>query len=60
MTLPKAGATLEHVGTYAMAAEGQAVDWDESGPGHFWGITRKGGEMIEMRLPLGRQVALLP
>ena len=51
VTLPKGGATLDYAGTYAMAAEGQAIDWDESTPGVFWGITRKGGEMIEMRLP---------
>lgn len=51
VTLPKGGATLDYTGTYRMAAEGQAIDWDESQPGRFWGITRKGGEMIEMRMP---------
>lgn len=51
VTLPNGGATLDHVGTYAMAAEGQAIDWDEGERGHFWGIARKGGEMIEMELP---------
>ncbi len=50
VALPKGGATLDYAGTYSMAAEGQAIDWDESQQGHFWGITRKGGEMIEMRL----------
>lgn len=50
VTLPKGGATLDYAGTYAMAAQGQAIDWDESQRGHFWGITRRGGEMIEMRL----------
>ncbi|MBB4858710.1 hypothetical protein HNO88_002036 [Novosphingobium chloroacetimidivorans] len=50
VTLPKGGATLDYRGTYAMAAEGQAIDWDESAPWHLWGIARKGGEMIEMRL----------
>jgi hypothetical protein len=50
VTLPKGGATLDYAGTYTMAAEGQAIDWDESQLGNFWGITRKGGEMIEMRL----------
>lgn len=50
VTLPNGGATLDHVGTYAMAAEGQAIDWDESKPGNFWGITRRGGEMIEMSM----------
>lgn len=51
VTLPNGGATLDHVSTYAMAAEGQAIDWDEGQRGHFWGIARKGGEMIEMELP---------
>lgn len=51
VTLPNGGATLDHVGTYIMAAEGQAIDWDEGERGHFWGIARKGGEMIEMELP---------
>jgi len=54
VTLPKGGATLDHFGTYTMAAEGQAIDWDETKPGNFWGIARKGGEMIEMRLPMSR------
>jgi hypothetical protein len=52
VTLPKGGARLDYRATYTMAAEGQAIDWDEGRPGHFWGITRKGGEMIEMRLLL--------
>jgi hypothetical protein len=54
VTLPKGGATLDHVGTYAIEAEGQAIDWDESAPGMFYGISRKGGEMIEMRGPFAR------
>jgi hypothetical protein len=49
--LPKGGATLDHVGTYAIEAEGQAIDWDERVPGMLYGIARKGGMMIEMRLP---------
>lgn len=52
--LPNGGATLDHLGTYAMAAEGQAIDWDETSTGHFWGISRKGGEMIEMKLALAK------
>ncbi|AUW59733.1 hypothetical protein C1T17_18275 [Sphingobium sp. SCG-1] len=54
VTLPKGGATLDYAGTYTMAAEGQAIDWDESNLGIFWGIARRGGEMIEMRLPGSR------
>jgi hypothetical protein len=52
--LPKGGATLDHLGTYAIEAEGQAIDWDESALGIFYGISRKGGEMIEMRAPFTR------
>jgi hypothetical protein len=50
--LPKGGATLDHVGTYAIEAEGQAIAWDAAVPGMLYGIVRKGGTMIEMRLPL--------
>lgn len=49
VTIPKGGATLDHVGTYEIEAEGQAIDWDESAPGMLYGIKRKGGEMIEIR-----------
>lgn len=51
VTLPKGGATLDHVATYTIEAQGQAIDWDESAPGMLYGIMRKGGTMIEMRLP---------
>lgn len=54
VTLPKGGATLDHVATYTIAAEGQAIDWDESAPGILFGIARRGGEMIEMRVPVTR------
>lgn len=54
VVLPKGGATLDHVATYTIAAEGQAIDWDESAPGILYGITRRGGEMIEMRVPVTR------
>lgn len=49
--LPKGGATLDHIATVAMEAEGQAIDWDESRPGILWGISRKGRDMLEMRVP---------
>ncbi|SFR89390.1 hypothetical protein [Sphingomonas jatrophae] len=55
VTLPKGGATLDHVATYAVAAEGQAIDWDERAPGTLYGIARRGGEMIEMRVPVARK-----
>jgi hypothetical protein len=48
--LPKGGATLDHVATVAMQAEGQAVDWDESRPGILWGISRRERSMLEMRV----------
>ena len=53
--LPKGGAALDHVGTYAIEAEGQAIDWDEQAPGMLYGIARKGSTIIEMRL---RQLAI--
>lgn len=49
--LPKGGATLDHVATVAMEAEGQAIDWDEFQPGVLWGISRKDRAMLEMRVP---------
>ena len=49
--LPKGGATLDHLATVPMEAEGQAIDWDEHQPGILWGISRKGREMLEMRVP---------
>ncbi len=57
VSLPKGGTTLDHVGTYTVANEGQAIDWDERNPGLLYGITRKGGEMIEMRVPVRRKAA---
>lgn len=54
MRLPKGGATLDHIATVPMEAEGQAIDWDESQPGILWGITRKSREMLEMRVPLAK------
>lgn len=31
--LPEGDATLDHIATIAMEAEGQAIDWDEFQPG---------------------------
>ena len=50
VSLPKGGATLDHVATVAMEAEGQAIDWDESRPDILWGISRKERSMLEMRV----------
>ncbi|MCW2351502.1 hypothetical protein M2336_001294 [Sphingobium sp. B1D7B] len=49
--LPKGGATLDHIATVPMEAEGQAIDWDENRPGILWGISRKTRAMLEMRVP---------
>ena len=51
LTLPLGGAVLDHVATIGIAAEGQAIDWDESDPGMLYGISRQGREMIAMRVP---------
>lgn len=53
VTLPLGGAVLDHVATYPMEAAGQAIDWDESRPGTLWGIDRAGGQLLEMRVPVG-------
>ena len=49
------GGVLEHVATYYMEAEGQAVDWDETSPGMLYGITRSTREILAMRTPVGGQ-----
>lgn len=54
LKLPAAGAVLEHVGTVSVPIEGQAIDWDETAPGELYGITRKGREILRMRIPLVR------
>lgn len=52
VTLPDGGATLDHVATYPIEAEGQAIDWDETSPGILYGIARRGATMLEMRVPV--------
>jgi hypothetical protein len=54
LMLPKGGGVLDHVGTYAIEAAGQAIDWDEAAPGTLYGIDRSGGQMLEMRVPIQR------
>ena len=51
LDLPEAGATLVHVATVPIAAEGQAIDWDPAGERTLWGISRSSRDLIEMRLP---------
>jgi hypothetical protein len=52
VAIPNGGGVLEHVETYGMEAEGQAIDWDESTPGMLYGITRSSREILAMRVPL--------
>jgi len=53
MQLPtEGGAVLDHLATFPIEAEGQAVDWDETQPGMLYGISRAGGVMLEMRVPV--------
>ncbi|RVT43666.1 hypothetical protein [Sphingobium algorifonticola] len=40
LRLPQAGSTLDHLGTIAIATEGQAIDWDPKVPGRLWSIMR--------------------
>jgi len=54
VAIPMGGGVLDHVATYGIEAEGQAVDWDESEPGMLYGITRSTRELLAMRVPLGR------
>lgn len=54
LTLPRGGAVLDHAGTYAIEAAGQAIDWDESEPGMMYGIDRAGGRVLAMRVPITR------
>ena len=52
VAIPDGGGVLDHVETYGIEAEGQAVDWDESAPGMLYGITRRTREILAMRAPL--------
>ncbi|MBD3835838.1 hypothetical protein [Brevundimonas sp.] len=52
VVLPEGGGVLDHVATYAIEAEGQAADWDESQPGMLYGITRRTREILAMRVPV--------
>lgn len=50
MTLPAGGAVLDHAGTIAIEAAGQAIDWDEADPGMLYGIDRAGGTILQMKV----------
>ena len=49
---PAGGGVLDHLATYAMEAEGQAIDWDESTPGVLYGILRRTREILAMKAPV--------
>jgi hypothetical protein len=51
LQLPRGdGSVLEHVATIEVPIHGQAIDWDESEPGVLYGISRRGGEVVVMRV----------
>jgi hypothetical protein len=50
VAIPDGGGVLEHVETFGMEAQGQAIDWDESQPGMLYGITRSTKEILAMRV----------
>lgn len=53
LALPTAGgAVLDLLAVIPIAAEGQAIDWDESRPGVLYGIDRHAREVIAMQVPL--------
>ena len=49
--IPKQGPVLEHVATIPAALEGQAWAWDRTIPRTLYGITRKAGEVVVMKVP---------
>jgi len=51
LRVPDAGAELEHVATVAAPIEGQAIDWDEGAPRELYGISRKSGTILRLRIP---------
>lgn len=50
----KGGGVLIHVRTTPIGVEGQAVAWDRSAPGTLYGVSRRTGEVVAMRMPKGR------
>ena len=57
LRVPATGTTLTHVATYAMATNGQAIDWDPAEPGLLWSIERSRREMVAARVDLAHPVA---
>ncbi|QDH36086.1 hypothetical protein E2E27_06000 [Porphyrobacter sp. YT40] len=52
MRLPRQGPLLEHVATIPAPIEGQAWAWDRSAPRTLYGIRRKAGEVVVLRIPV--------
>lgn len=48
--LPTSGSTLRLVGIVPMECEGQGIAYEEE-TGHIWGIQRRTGEVLVMKLP---------
>ena len=55
LRIPARGDTLEHVATYAIPTNGQAIDWDPARPWHLWSIERDRAEMVESRINRARR-----
>jgi len=51
LALPSGGAVLDHLATLDIPIQGQAIDWDESRTDVLYGISRSGGEIVEMQAP---------
>lgn len=51
MRIPHQGPVLEHVATIPAPIEGQAWAWDRSAPRTLYGIRRKAGEVVVLRIP---------
>ena len=50
--VPEKGTDLEHVATYAIPTNGQAIDWDPVQPDLLWSIERSTQEMVASRVDL--------
>lgn len=50
MKLPEAGPVLDHVGTFSISTNGQAIDVDPKDPGLLWSIDRKSKVVVGSRL----------
>lgn len=50
LRVPATGTVLTHVASYAMATNGQAIDWDPVRRGVLWSIERAGREMVAARI----------